>query len=337
MDAQTPTAQEPTQETQDAGHESSKQNRPRRGVNPLAVEDSGKRCASSQNRLGSELTCRPWSAVELSQQPWFLAPSAAGRGRGRPSPAPVPNISACPSPRERREDGGDPGSPQLVAVVAVPSKQKCPAGHGCSARSLPVTSHTNPAGHSRGTYMPSPGQMYPMGHRTQASAPVRGPYVPRGHSVKLAFPLPGQYVPRGHAYDAVASPGGQNSPGGHGPRRLNGTRLRVKSTPLFATSTYRDRPAAVCCCFPPYTREKATLSAPAARGLAGGGKHATRLGDKNVPGTTVGPMRQRSALVFTNPDPDTNRGVVPVSREADGATLTTAASACTTNRRPESL
>ena len=35
--------------------------------------------------------------------------------------------------------------------VAVPSKQKWPAGQGWSARAVPVTSHTWPAGHNLGT------------------------------------------------------------------------------------------------------------------------------------------------------------------------------------------
>ena len=47
--------------------------------------------------------------------------------------------------------------PHVVAVVAVPSRQKWPAGQGWSARAVPVTSQTYPAGHNLGTGRPRSG------------------------------------------------------------------------------------------------------------------------------------------------------------------------------------
>lgn len=66
------------------------------------------------------------------------------------------------------------GWPHVVAVVAVPSRQKCPSGQGWSAAATPVTSHTRPAGHTRGTGMPSSGQWKPTGHRRHALRPRLG-------------------------------------------------------------------------------------------------------------------------------------------------------------------
>lgn len=87
------------------------------------------------------------------------------------------------------------GWPQVVAVVAVPSRQKWPSGQGWSALSTPVTSHTRPEGHTRGTGMPSSGQWKPTGQRKHALLPRLGWYVPSGHRVKFLFDSPGQKVP----------------------------------------------------------------------------------------------------------------------------------------------
>ena len=120
------------------------------------------------------------SEVELSQQAALRAPSVrrgpapAGSAPAEP-PAPpaaallpeawpspgrarrsVVVISRCASVAVRRLEIR-PGEPQVVAVVAVPARQKWPAGQGCSARSRPVTSQTKPAGQSRGTCMPCSG------------------------------------------------------------------------------------------------------------------------------------------------------------------------------------
>lgn len=112
--------------------------------------------------------------------------------------------SAISSPRQSnvREDKHNPatahthlGWPQVVAVVAVPSRQKWPSGHGWSALATPVTSHTRPAGHTRGTGMPSSGQWKPTGQRRHALLPRFGWYVPSGHRVKFLFESPGQNAP----------------------------------------------------------------------------------------------------------------------------------------------
>ena len=183
-------------------HSSSIQKRPRVGSKSESTA-SGRLCFSIQNRAGNLDDWRPKSEVEFVQHADCLDPSTKSPPVGSRAGRSVEWRSEWDLVGNREDFKS--GLPHDVAVVAVPSRQKCPSGQGCSAVSMPVTSQTKPGGQILGTCIPESGQTYPMGHRMQSELATSGWYVPLGQSVKLKFPTPGQKVPRGHGNRAERS------------------------------------------------------------------------------------------------------------------------------------
>ena len=78
-------------------------------------------CSSIQNLAGYGETINPWSVVLLSQHALFLAPRLKLEREGRPGRR-VVVLSARVNEGMSLLDGVE--DPQVVAVVAVPARQK---------------------------------------------------------------------------------------------------------------------------------------------------------------------------------------------------------------------